>query len=100
MLPCMVAATSAGKLSTPWLCMVSISMARAALQADGDLLDSTERAVIEALLAALQASRESTDHHAIDAAVEALAQGTEGFAAERMNRSIRVAFAGKSVDQI
>ncbi|MCY1375433.1 hypothetical protein D9M69_628480 [compost metagenome] len=35
MLPCTVAATSAGKLSTPWLCMVSISMARAALPENG-----------------------------------------------------------------
>jgi molecular chaperone HscA len=73
---------------------------RAALAADGDLLQPAERADIEALLVALQASRESTDHHAIDAAVEALAKGTEAFAAERMNRSIRVALAGKSVDQI
>ncbi len=30
-LPCTVAATSAGKLSTPWVCMVSSSIARAAL---------------------------------------------------------------------
>ncbi len=73
---------------------------RAALKADGDLLSAAEHADIETLLTALQASRESTDHHAIDAAVEALAQGTEGFAAERMNRSIRVALAGRSVDQI
>ena len=73
---------------------------RAAVAADGDLLEAGERERIEALLIALQASRESTDHHAIDAAVEALAKGTEGFAAERMNRSIRVALAGRSVDQI
>jgi molecular chaperone HscA len=73
---------------------------RAALAADGDLLDAPERESIEALLAALQASRESTDHHAIDAAVEALAKGTEAFAAERMNRSIRVALAGRRVDQL
>jgi molecular chaperone HscA len=73
---------------------------RAALKADGDLLSAEERVTIEALLTALQATRESTDHHAIDAAVEALAKGTEAFAAERMNRSIRVALAGRSVDQI
>ncbi|MBC8057007.1 MAG: Hsp70 family protein, partial [Rhizobiales bacterium] len=73
---------------------------RAALKADGDLLTAADHAHIEALLGALQASRESTDHHAIDAAVEALAKGTESFAAERMNRSIRVALAGRSVDQI
>jgi molecular chaperone HscA len=73
---------------------------RAALKADGDLLSSADTEAIESLLAALQASRESTDHHAIDAAVEALAEGTEAFAAERMNRSIRVALSGRRVDQI
>ncbi|MNV96996.1 hypothetical protein D3C71_1920650 [compost metagenome] len=35
MLPWMVAAASAAKLSTPWLCMVSISIARAALPEKG-----------------------------------------------------------------
>jgi molecular chaperone HscA len=73
---------------------------RAAMAADGDLLEAGERGTIEALLLALQASRESTDHHAIDSAIEALADGTEGFAAERMNRSIRVALSGRRVDDI
>jgi molecular chaperone HscA len=73
---------------------------RSALAADADLLSSVQRDQVEALLTALQASRESTDHHRIDAAVEALAKGTEEFAAERMNRSIRVALAGKRVDQV
>ena len=73
---------------------------RAALKADGDLLTVDEHASVEALLSALQASREATDHHAIDAAVESLAKATEAFAAERMNRSIRVALAGRSVDQL
>ena len=73
---------------------------RSALAADGDLLSAARRDEIETLLTALQASRESTDHHIIDAAVEALAKGTEAFAAERMNRSIRVALAGKRVDQV
>ncbi|MBC7483257.1 MAG: Fe-S protein assembly chaperone HscA [Rhizobacter sp.] len=73
---------------------------RAALKADGDLLSEAEVEAIEALLLSLQASRENTDHHAIDAAVEALAKGTEAFAAERMNRSIRVALSGRRVDEI
>ena len=73
---------------------------RSALAADGDLLSAAQRDEVETLLSALQASRESTDHHIIDAAVEALAKGTEAFAAERMNRSIRVALAGKRVDQV
>ena len=73
---------------------------RSALAADGDLLSAAQRGDIEALLVALQASRESADHRSVDAAVEALAKGTEAFAAERMNRSIRVALAGKRVDQV
>jgi molecular chaperone HscA len=73
---------------------------RSALAADGDLLSTAQRDDIEALLTALQAGRDSTDHHTITAAVEALAKGTEAFAAERMNRSIRVALAGKRVDQV
>ena len=73
---------------------------RSALAADGDLLTSAQHAEIEAHLAAMQATREGNDHHAIDAAVEALAKCTEAFAAERMNRSIRNALAGKRIDQV
>ena len=73
---------------------------RAALVADGDLLDAAQRADLEALLAATHSARESSDHHVIDAAVEALAKGTEAFAAERMNRGIRQALAGKRVEEV
>ncbi len=73
---------------------------RAALEADADMLDETERQDIEGLLATLQATREGGDHHAIDAAVEALAKGTEAFAAERMNRSIRRALSGRRVEDV
>ena len=73
---------------------------RAALAADGDLLSTAEQAQVAELLVALQTSRESSDHHRIDAAVEALAKGTEGFAAERMNRGIRNALAGKRVEDV
>jgi molecular chaperone HscA len=73
---------------------------RAALAADGDLLSPAEQAQVAELLVALQASGESTDHHQIDSAVEALAKGTEAFAAERMNRSIRLALAGRRVEDV
>ncbi len=73
---------------------------RAALTADGDLLSVDERASIESLLSALQASRDSPDHHAITGAVEALADGTEAFAAERMNRGIRQALSGRRVEEV
>ena len=73
---------------------------RSALAADGDLLTAEQRAAIELLLADLQGQRESTDPHVIDAAVEALAKGTEAFAAERMNRSIRQALSGRRVEEV
>ena len=37
---------------------------------------------------------------AINAAVEALAKGTEEFAAARMNRGIRQALAGRSIEDV
>ncbi|CAN5148259.1 Fe-S protein assembly chaperone HscA [soil metagenome] len=73
----------------------------AALTADGDLLSAEERAAIDALLAALDQTRaDSTDHRAVIAATEALAEGTEAFAAERMNRGIRQALAGRRVEEV
>ena len=71
-----------------------------ALAADGDLLSAQERAEIDALCQGVEAVREQGDHHRIDAAVEALAKGTEAFAAERMNRGIRQALAGRRVEDV
>jgi molecular chaperone HscA len=73
---------------------------RAALAADGDLLDGDEHEGIERLLSELDQARHGTDRLAIDAATQALARGTEAFAAERMNRGIREALTGRSVDDI
>ncbi len=73
---------------------------RAAMAADGDLLEAQETAAIEAMLDKLEASRQGSDHHAIDAAVEALAHSTEAFAAARMNRGIRKALAGRRVTEV
>jgi len=73
---------------------------RSALQADGDLLNEQERVAIEALLSALNDVVCGSDHAAIDTAVEALATGTEGFAAVRMNRSIQQALTGRSVESL
>ncbi len=71
---------------------------RSALAADGHLLDAAERAVIEKLMAQVEADRASTDAAAIEAGTEALAKGTEAFAAARMNQSIAQALAGKNVE--
>ena len=73
---------------------------RSALAADGDLLTDAERSATDALVADAQRVAQSDDHHAIDAAIKALAEGTEAFAAARMNRGIRQALAGRSVEEI
>ncbi len=73
---------------------------QSALAADGDLLDEAERAEIAALLQVLAAVAQGDDAAAIDTAVEALAKGTEAFAAARMNRGIAQALAGRSIDQV
>jgi molecular chaperone HscA len=73
---------------------------RSALNLDGDLLSPAQRAAIEGLAGDLRAHAAGNDHRAIDDAVEALARGTEAFAAERMNRGIRQALAGRSVDTL
>jgi molecular chaperone HscA len=73
---------------------------RSALVADGALLDAGERAAIETLVERALLVARGTDHAAIEAATEALAAGTEAFAAARMNEGIRRALAGKALDQI
>ena len=71
-----------------------------ALNADGDLLSDDERQAIAALEAALRTQAQSEDADAITNAVEALAKGTEGFAAARMNRGIQQALTGRSIDSV
>jgi molecular chaperone HscA len=73
---------------------------RTALAADGDLLEAAERAEIEALMAQIGQRCDRGDVVALEAATKALAHGTEAFAAERMNRGIRQALAGRSIDQV
>ena len=74
---------------------------QSALAADGDLLSDDERAAHRrADGSAARTARPASDHDAIDAAVEALAKGTEAFAAARMNRGIRQALAGRSVEDV
>ncbi len=70
---------------------------RSALAADADLLASDEKAEIDRLMAELEAIRQQGDAAQIEAAIKALAGGTENFAAQRMNRGIRQALAGKNI---
>jgi molecular chaperone HscA len=73
---------------------------RAALAADGQMLSGDERDAIEALIAQTDAIARGDHHHAIDETVKALAAGTEAFAGLRMNRSIRDALTGRSVEEL
>ena len=73
---------------------------RSALAADGALLSDAERADIERLIEATAATARGDDAHAIEAAVEALAEGTEAFAAARMNQGIRQALAGRRLEEV
>lgn len=70
---------------------------QSALDADGDLLSDDERTHIDALMQALRLQAAVADAPALEAATQALAKGTEAFAAQRMNRGIRKALAGQNV---
>jgi molecular chaperone HscA len=71
-----------------------------ALAADGDLLDPAEREAVAGLLQVAHAVRQGDDVVAIRQAIQALADGTEEFAARRMNQSVRTALTGKTLEQI
>ncbi len=74
---------------------------RSALDADGDILPQDERDGIENLMVQLrEVATTGDDAAAIEAATEALAKGTESFAAERMNHSIQKALSGRNVATI
>ncbi len=79
----------------------------AALAADGDLLNAAERAAIDSLLQESQdmLARSQSGAHDIDAdavrqQVARFSQATDEFAARRMDRSIRSALSGRTIDEI
>ncbi|WP_034380231.1 Fe-S protein assembly chaperone HscA [Herbaspirillum sp. CF444] len=71
-----------------------------ALNVDSALLNEQERIDVAALIEVVREKAQGDDHLAIKAAVEALAQGTEEFAARRMDRSVHAALAGKKLDEV
>ncbi len=73
---------------------------QSALQADSDLLSADEQALIGQLMTALALARDQADAAGIEAATQALAKGTENFAAQRMNRGIQKALAGKNIETV
>jgi molecular chaperone HscA len=75
---------------------------KAALEQDGDLLNSQEKAQINAKIDALQTNihAASSDAQLIRNATEALNTATEAFAAKRMDASVSRALAGKNLDSL
>jgi molecular chaperone HscA len=77
-----------------------IAATRSALAADGDLLEVAEHDAIDQLMAGLAATIPGDEAAAIEAATQALAKGTEAFAAMRMNRGIQQALAGRKLEDV
>jgi molecular chaperone HscA len=73
---------------------------QSALNADADLLEAEEKWTIDTLMAAVASARAEADAATIEAANQALAKGTENFAAQRMNRGIQKALAGKNISAV
>ena len=71
-----------------------------ALALDQDLLSASEKDNIHSLLSDVREKSQGNDHHLIKDAVEALAKGTEDFAARRMDRNVRNALTGRKLDEI
>jgi len=77
-----------------------IEATHSALAADADLLDGSERATVEQVLAALAAAAEGDSVGGIRSAIDALGRITDDFAARRMNRSIQRALSGRSIESL
>ncbi len=72
----------------------------AALDHDQDLLNAQELSAVKTALVSLDQLQQGTDMLAIKQGIKALDQATQEFAARRMDKSIRQALAGKSVDNL
>ncbi|MCW2475631.1 Fe-S protein assembly chaperone HscA [Candidatus Symbiopectobacterium sp. NZEC151] len=73
---------------------------QSALAADADLLSREEQTAIVQAVSALQQVSAGDDVALIEAAIKTVDQQTQGFAARRMDASIRRALAGHSVDEV
>jgi molecular chaperone HscA len=74
---------------------------QSAVNADGHLLSADDRVHIEQLMKALRHTVDTAvDAQAVEDATEALAKGTEAFAAERMNHSIQKALSGQNIQSL
>ena len=89
-------ALAESRLEVDRMCLAT----HAALEKDAHLLVAPELEHIKQLMALAQASKSLDDAIAIEQATEALAKGTEAFAALRMNESIRQALSGKTIESL
>lgn len=71
-----------------------------ALATDAALLSAAERTVIDDAIAQLSAVAEGDDTDAIEQAIKNLDKQTQEFAARRMDKSVRTALKGHSVDEV
>lgn len=77
-----------------------IDSVTAALAQDSDLLTESQLSEIQAQLLKTQQSLATEDVDLIKAQADRLGHVTDAFAAQRMDRSIRAALTGKTLDQI
>jgi molecular chaperone HscA len=77
-----------------------IETTEAALAVDGDLLSDAEQALIASTISAAKSALTLDRLDDVREAVRALSAATDDFAARRMDRSIRKALAGKSLNEI
>ena len=77
-----------------------IEAVQAALKSDGELLSGEETRVVAAAIAALQVAALGEDRRPLSAGMNALEAATKDFAARRMDKSIRQAFAGRRIEEI
>jgi len=73
---------------------------QSALEVDGALLSADERSRIDTLMQSLRDARSSSDAAVVEAATKALAEGTEAFAAQRMNHGIARALSGRQIESL
>ena len=71
-----------------------------ALAADAALLSAAERQEIDEAAAHLSAVAEGNDTDAIEQAIKNVDKQTQEFAARRMDKSVRTALKGQSVDEV
>jgi molecular chaperone HscA len=73
---------------------------RSALKADGHLLSANETTSLEQLMQAALDAKAFDEAAKVEAVTKALAEGTEAFAAARMNAGIARVLTGKSVEKL